>query len=250
MKKVLLALCAVAALIPVGLCVGKEDTKDAKTTRVLMVTGRNVPSHRWRETNPILRQHLEQAERFEVVVSEEPLVLESSALDSYDVIVLDYYNWKCPSITEKARENLLAFVKGGKGLVSFHFSCRAFEDWPEYRNLIGKVWIGGKSGHGPQGEFEVKVTDKEHFITQGVKDFKTNDELYAKLEGDAKVHVLIEADSDWSKKTEPLAWTLDYGKGRVFNLLLGHDVQACKNPAFARLFQRGTAWVARGEDSY
>ena len=218
---------------------------EPKLTRVLLITGRDVAAHNWRETTPALREALEAAKKFEVVVSEEPAVLESSAVDGYDVILLNYYNWQRPTLSPKARENLLAFVKNGKGLVSFHFSVRAWEDWPEYRNLIGRIWVAPGSGHGPRGKLAVKITDKDHFITQGVADFEIDDELYAKLVGDAPIHVLMEADSKWSGKTEPLAWTLDYGKGRVFNIVLGHDAAVCRNPSFVKLLQRGAEWVAR-----
>ena len=221
----------------------ENKEQPAKPCRVLLITGRDVKAHDWRTTTPVLREHLEQGGKFEVVVCEEPLVLESSALDSYDVILLNYYNHEWPSITPHARENLLAFVKGGKGLVPFHFSCRAFQDWPEYRNLVGRIWVTG-SGHGPRGTFKSKVVNKDHFITQGVEDFEADDELYAKLVGEAKINVLVEGYSDWSKQVEPLAWTLEYGKGRVFNIVFGHDVKACRNPQFARLLQRGTEWVA------
>jgi uncharacterized protein len=228
---------------------GQTTTKPAQPAkaRVLIVTGRDVPPHPWRETTPVLREALEKG-GFEVVVSEEPLVLESSALAGYDVILLNYFNWQRPGLTEKAKTNLLDYVRGGKGLVSFHFSASAFGDWPEYRNLIGRIWTKG-SGHNPRGPFDVKVADKDHYITQGTSDFKADDELYSKLVGDAPIHVLIEGYSDWSKRVEPLAWTLPYGKGRVFNIVLGHDAAACRNPDFARLLVRGTEWVLRGDKS-
>jgi type 1 glutamine amidotransferase len=154
-------------------------------------------------------------------------------------------NWQRPGITQKARENLLNFVKGGKGLVSFHFSCRAWEDWPEYRNLIGRIWTTG-SGHGPRGKFTSKVLKPDHPITAGLPaEFEADDELYSKLVGDAPIEVLVEAYSNWSKKVEPLAWTLTYGQGRVFNIVYGHDARACRNPHFARMLRQGTEWVAR-----
>lgn len=238
------------AAVVVGLVLpGQAQDKPAekKLTRLLIVTGRDVPAHNWREVTPVLREHLEKTGEFEVVVSEEPLVLESAAaLKQYDVVLLNYFNWERPSITDEAKENLLAFVKGGQGLVAFHFSVNAWGDWAEYRKLIGRVWTKETgSGHGPRGKFKVRVKDKEHFITAGVSDFEADDELYAKLAGDAPIHVLVEADSDWSKRTEPLAWTLDYGKGRVFGYMLGHDVKACRDESFAKLLTRGTLWTAR-----
>lgn len=236
-------------LLAVGMASAQPATQPSAPpkTRVLVITGRDVAAHNWRETTPVLREHLEKSGKFEVIVSEEPLVLESStALATYDVILLNYYNWQRPTITDQAKENLLSFVRSGKGLVSFHFSVRAFEDWPEYRNLIGRVWIKG-SGHGPRGPFKSKVVAKDHFITQGTNDFAADDELYAKLVGDTPITVLVEAYSEWSKRTEPLAWTLTYGKGRVFNIVFGHDAPACRNPDFARLLVRGTEWVTRHE---
>jgi type 1 glutamine amidotransferase len=234
-------------ILAAGLAPAQVTTRPAAApaTRVLVITGRDVAAHNWRETTPVLREHLEKSGRFEVVVSEEPAVLESSALAGYDVILLNYYNFQRPTLSDKAKENLLAFVRDGKGLVSFHFSVRAFEEWPEYRNLIGRIWVSpGKSGHGPRGPFQVKIADTDHPITRGVTDFEADDELYARQVGDAPIHVLISADSDWSKQTEPLAWTLAYGKGRVFNILLGHDARACRNPAFGKLLVQGTQWVA------
>jgi uncharacterized protein len=242
MKTLFCSLCLTAGLLLPAQAA--EQPAKVKLTRVLLITGRDVPVHPWRETTPVLREILEQSKKFEVVVSEEPMVLESSkALETYDVIMLNYYNWQRPGISEAARENLLNFVKGGKGLVSFHFSCRAWDDWPEYRNLIGRIWTTG-SGHGPRGTFTSKVVKPDHPITAGVPaEFEADDELYSKLVGDAPIEVLVEGYSTWSKKVEPLAWTLPYGKGRVFNIVYGHDAKVCRNPHFARLLLQGTEWV-------
>jgi len=61
------------------------------------------------------------------------------------------------------------------------------------------------------------------------------------------INVLVEADSDWSKKTEPLAFTVEYGKGRVFHEAFGHDVKAVNNPTVQKLIQRGCEWAATGK---
>jgi type 1 glutamine amidotransferase len=105
----------------------------------------------------------------------------------------------------------------------------------------------GKSGHGPRSPFKAKVVTKDNPITQGLADFEADDELYAKLQGNAPITVLVQADSDWSKQTEPLAFTVEYGKGRVFHQAFGHDGRAVKNPAVQTLIQRGTEWAATGK---
>jgi type 1 glutamine amidotransferase len=45
-------------------------------------------------------------------------------------------------------------------------------------------------------------------------------------------------------KDYPIAFTLTYGKGRVFHSVLGHDVNALANPSAGRLFRRASAWAA------
>jgi uncharacterized protein len=95
--------------------------------------------------------------------------------------------------------------------------------------------------------FKARIANKEHPITQGLADFEADDELYSKLQGDAPITVLVEADSDWSKKTEPLAFTVQYGQGRVFHETFGHDSKALQNPTVQKLIQRGCQWAATGK---
>ena len=105
----------------------------------------------------------------------------------------------------------------------------------------------GKSGHGPRGVFTAKIVDEKHPITAGLKDFQADDELYAKLEGTEPIHVLVEADSDWSKKTEPLVFWLPYGQGRVVHSTLGHDAKAIATPEVTTIIVRGVEWAATGK---
>lgn len=59
--------------------------------------------------------------------------------------------------------------------------------------------------------------------------------------------MLASADSDWSGRTEPIAWTVTYGQGRVFVLVLGHDAASRRSDGFQRLFARGCEWAATRE---
>jgi len=233
-------------------CLGTVATRAAEPAiqkiNVLLITGEDVGVHPWREMSEATREVLVAGGKFDVKVAEDPLVLESaSLLKKYDLIFLSYYNAKSPAITEAARENLVNFVKGGKGLAISHLSSASWKEWDEFRKMAGRYWVMGKSGHGPRSVFKVKIANPDDPITRGMQDFEQDDELYAKLQGDAPIHVLVTADSDWSKQTEPLAFTLTYGQGRVFHECFGHDGKAIKNPPVARLIQRGCEWAARGK---
>jgi hypothetical protein len=44
----------------------------------------------------------------------------------------------------------------------------------------------------------------------------------------------------------PLAWTTQFGQGRVFATSLGHGPEAVSHPGFRGLFARGVEWAATG----
>jgi type 1 glutamine amidotransferase len=180
-------------------------------------------------------------------VSEDLKPLESADdLKAYDVVAFNRYNRKAP-LSDAAKKNLLDFVRGGKGFYVEHLASASFAKWPDFAKLCGRHWVMGKSGHGPRGPFDVKIVDDKHPISQGLKDFRADDELYAKLEGKEPINVLVEAHSDWSKKTEPLVFWLPYGQGRVVHCTLGHDAKAIETPEVTTLIVRGIEWAATGK---
>ena len=128
----------------------------------------------------------------------------------------------------------------------FHFACGAFEDWPEFADLAGKVW-DRKTTHDPRGPFQVEIVQKNHPITRGMANFKADDELYYCLTGQRPVEVLATARSKVLKKDCPMAFVFTYGKGRVFHTPLGHDVRAIEMPGVVTLMQRGCLWAAGRE---
>ncbi|HIE52205.1 MAG TPA: ThuA domain-containing protein [Armatimonadetes bacterium] len=223
---------------------GEQAAAANKTLQVLIVTGVDYPGHHWWQTTPVLVEQLQRDPRFEVRVVQDPHFLDSSAIHRYDVIVLHFMNWKVPAPGATARANLKKFVQGGKGLVLVHFACGAWQDWPEFLHLAGRVWDPKRRGHDPRGPFRVEIANPEHPITQGLQPFVTDDELYTCLTGDQPVEVLATARSKVDGQVYPMAFVLTYGQGRVFHCTLGHDAKALANPSVGELYRRGTAWAA------
>jgi hypothetical protein len=249
-RRVLAVAVSLAVLAALGLLVAGSEAQDkpdaAKKVKVLIVTGFDAGAHKWRETTPLTRDALEATGRFEVRVCEDIGIFEASSLASYDVVVLNYGFWEAPEPSAAAKERLLGYVKSGKGLVSLHFACSSFQDWAEYRELLGRVWKKGVGGHGPRGKFKVEIAKPDHPITAGIAAFETDDELYAKLSGEGEIEVLASAHSEWSGKVEPIVYVKKYGEGRVVHNVLGHDVRARQNESYIKLLCRGVEWAATG----
>ena len=241
---------SIVALAGLALLVSNSTARAAETAakiRVMLITGDDVDVHHWKETTAAVRKILLDSGKFDVQVSEDLTPLESAGtLKAYDVLVLNRFNRKAP-LSDAAKKNLLDFVRGGKGIFVQHLASASFSDWDDFGKLCGRHWVMKKSGHGPRSVFAAKVVDQTHPITAGLKDFQADDELYAKLQGTEAINVLVEAYSDWSKKTEPLLFWLPYGQGRVVHSTFGHDTKAIATPEVTASIVRGVEWAATGK---
>jgi type 1 glutamine amidotransferase len=247
------ALCGVLAALsvlnaPRTACVQAAEPASAGTKQVLLVTGDDIPAHKWRETAPVVKDLLAQDSRLSVTVLEDLAQLDKVDLGKYDTVIVHFKN-RTPEVPgAQARANLETYVRGGGGLVILHFASGAFQEWPDFVRLAGRVWNPKFRAHDPRGPFQVDIADAEHPLTKGLKSFETTDELYTCLDGDPPITVLATAISKVDHKPYPMAFILECGKGRTFHLVLGHDVQAFRAPEVGELLRRGTAWTAKASE--
>ncbi len=213
-------------------------------TPVVVLTGIEYPGHPWRQTAPALADLLMKDPRLDVDILEDATLAQVAKLRNYKVCVLNYMNWKKPDPPAEALATFQKFVADGGGLVLVHFACGAFQKWPEFVKIAGRVWNPKLRGHDPRGTFRVEMTDVKHPITEGMKPFETFDELYTCLDGKTPITILAKATSKVDKKDYPMAFVLTYGKGRVFHCVLGHDLRAFQAAGMRELYRRGTAWAA------
>jgi type 1 glutamine amidotransferase len=249
MKPSLTAVLGIVLLVGGGIAAGAE-----KSIRTLILTGHDGPFHDWRATSKALKDVLQQDSRFSVRVVTDPEHLATADLLAYDLVVQNYVNWQKPGLSDKAKANLLSYLRAGRGLAVIHFANGAFHfslpgakasDWPEYRKIVRRVWDHtGKSGHDRYGDFRVQITSAKHSITEGMKDFDTTDELYYRQAGDQPITPLVTARSKDTGKDEPLAWAYSYDKARIFQTLLGHSEKSIRGAGPALLLRRGCVWAA------
>ncbi|NOU64633.1 hypothetical protein GC096_11390 [Paenibacillus sp. LMG 31461] len=230
---------------------------------VLLITGAN--NHDWRRSSSFCRELLEQTKRFCVTVTENPseTLADRDKLKQYGLFLIDYNG---PRWGELAEGNFGLCVNNGTGVVFLHASNNAFKGWTAYESMLGLAWETGVSGHGEFHEFEVDIVEQEHPVCKGLTRFLTFDELYHRMvpRHGVSYRTLATAYSALEQKGtgshEPVAIALEYGKGRIFHLLLGHvwphdfngthkgfGMYALENQGFQTLFVRGCEWSATGE---
>lgn len=199
--------------------------------KTLLFTGGEI--HDWQGCGDEVERILSADDTFDLTRVNEDLSVLESGLDPYELIVF-YYT--IGEISTAQRNGLLEWLARGKGYVGIHSAADSFRGCPEYQAMVGGYFVT----HPAYRQYQVSVTDPEHPITQGLEEFVVEDEQYI-TDYDPRVHVL--ASALWKGEAMPVAWTKQWGQGRVFYLALGHDAVACRHEAFASMLQRGAVWA-------
>jgi len=162
---------------------------------------------------------------------------------------------------EAIRKSILEFVAGGKdpsgkvtpgrGIVGTHAATAALGGWKEYQEMMG----GSFGGYILQ-DLVIKPDAAAHPVNAcfGGQDLRIKDEIYIFPEADPrkKLRVLLRLDMEQTKFPEKIqlprpglekgrpdrdhavSWVRQYGTGRVFYTVLGHEPATHWNPLFLR----------------
>ena len=225
--------------------------------KLLLMTG--GPIHPYEKSTPVLKEFLIGAGH-NVTVREDSDALSDGTLSGMDALVFNTSRWDTHPLVEIHQNSIQDFISSGKGFVCLHISGATSKSWSEYSKITGGGWNRGESYHPPYENFRVDVSDTSHICTQGVMSFNTDDECYMNVDFKEGNDVFLTADfagGSFEKNvpgappvempagTFPLGWTRTYGKGKVFNLLLGHDENSQGNKSFQKLVLNGVDWVTR-----
>ncbi|WP_458353364.1 ThuA domain-containing protein [Peribacillus frigoritolerans] len=186
-------------------------------------------------------------EQFDVKVTDTLKSLEED-LTVYDLIVP---NWTQDSILPEQLQSLLRAVEGGTGLAGLHGGMGdSFRMATEYQFMVGGQWVAHPGDDSI--EYQVNIKDRNHPLTEGMKDFTVKSEqYYMHVDPAVKVHATTRfpiADGPYKVNGEvdmPVVWTKGWGRGRVYYCALGHVAEIVRMPEVIELMRRGMKWAAR-----
>lgn len=226
------------------------NRKNEGPVKVLILSGKN--NHEWQKTTPVLVRMYRDSRFFTINVTEKPDTLTYNQLKKYDVIVSNWNSWPDNNfrLTKKWEQDFIKYINKGGGALFIHAGASSFYSWKEYHQIgIGR-W-GKETHHGEQTMGMVHEFDQTHPITTGIRDFYITDEIWEKADIYPGSRVLASVSATDEKNShsirEPALFASNYGKGRSFYTIFGHDERALLNTGLKTILLRASQWAAHRE---
>lgn len=175
--------------------------------------------------------------------SELPAGLSTAALQSAKAVMFVNTTGDLPV---PSREALLAWIASGGSFIGVHSASDTWHEWPAYIEMLG-----GEFDHHPdQTARTIFVDNASNPATASLPSpHDLFEEYYIFKNFDRnRVTVLLSlrtSPEDGAAGFFPLAWTRDYGQGRVFYTALGHRIDVWTSEWFQKHLEGAIAWGLR-----
>jgi len=223
-------------------------------------------------TSAMLKILGEKSGAFDVVVTTNIMMFKADALKEFDAIVLNNTCPKSPrrnifldvlgdgaeneKIAKTLEENILNFVKEGRGLIVLHGGITMQNNSPEFSKMVG----GSFDFHPSLQKVTLTLTDPNHPLLKAFKGkpFIHSDEpyMFKNAYADKNFHPLLILNTDilkygknkkQQKKIQSdiryVAWIKKYGKGRVFFSSPSHEGHSFEQPELLQFFLDGIQYA-------
>jgi hypothetical protein len=143
------------------------------------------------------------------------------------------------------------FVEDGGSAFFYHNCSNVSLSNEDFRDVEGAIY----TGHPPVRSFKVRIVNKNHPITRGVKDFIVTDEQhYVQYDKDAGYVFMESENTDGLSYTGLIGdqgpsceagWAYDFGRGRVCFMAPGHMISVLWNTEYVKLQKNAVKWLLR-----
>ncbi|MBI3870943.1 MAG: ThuA domain-containing protein [Verrucomicrobia bacterium] len=234
-----LACFAAATILLSAFRAASAENAGTPPLRVLFLTGGGY--HDYQKLAPHLTRELARRVRvdFDVRFGLDSLK-DPGFAKAFDAVVYDVCD---DEVSDGILTNALNTVRAGKPAVMIHCAVHAFRrsplihEWETCCGMRSKV-------HDPFAPLSTVKLDPASPITRSFpEDWKSpGDELYQTISIDPMSHALLRAKSLKDGREHIVAWTYEFGRGRVFATTLGHDMKTAVSEHYLQLLANGLLW--------
>lgn len=254
-----------------------KDQKNVatKVKKKLLIFSLHTGYKHWTipHTEAVMNIIAQNSGAFEVTLSKDYTVFNKNKISKYDVIILNNTNSKSDrrdlfwdifnedsTLSQKQKikkakqmeDNLIQFVKKGKGLVLLHGAIVMQNNSIDFSDMVG----GSFDFHPPQQKIHVKLVDPDHPLVSSFEPegFIHYDEPYffknAYFRYDFRPLLFMELDEIKMKRERPtdkikyVSWIKRHGRGRVFYSSPSHNAQSYDNSKLLQFLRNGLLYAA------
>ena len=174
---------------------------------------------------------------------------DAEKLKTYDLIIPV---WTMSELSRDAATNVSEAVAHGTGIAGCHGGmCDAFRSTTLWQFMTGANWVAHPGGDGVK--HRVNITSDDPLVA-GIADFDVETEqYYLHVDPANKVLATTRTDVvDWYHSPNgpvdmPVAWTRQWGLGRVYYNALGHQASVIADGPAYEMIKRGVLWAAQSK---
>jgi type 1 glutamine amidotransferase len=221
---------------------------------MLILSGQN--NHEWQRTTPFLAKMFGQSGLFTVTVTNRPDTLRYADYQKYRLVVGNWNSWPDTSArwAPTKEQAFTRYINEGGGALFLHAGGSSFYGWQDYHSIAIGRW-GKNTSHGSIGDALVHFAEVKHPITDGLKDFTITDEIWENTDisrGATSLGSVQKKKPDGTPEATsyPAILINQYGKGRSFYTILGHDEKVLANPDLQQLLIRAAIWASGTESMF
>ena len=194
----------------------------------------------------------EKSGAFTTVVSSDTMLFQADRLAQFDAVLFNN-NTGEPFTDPALRASLLAYVRGGGGVVGLHAATDCFFEWPEFGEMMGGYFVN----HPWNEEVTLRIEEPDHPLMAPFdsSSYVVADEIYQFREPYSRnrLRVLVSLDTaglDMERegvqredRDFAVSWVREEGAGRVFYSSLGHRYEIFTDPTILRHWLAGIQYA-------